>query len=146
MGGGASPDSAIGKEPASPCRRLERPRFDPWSGKSPWRRAWQPTSVFLLGESCHRGAWWAMVRRASLVGGTSLNCPLKVSPLASPSLKSCQLPTSARTTVGVPQNPQTQDVLCPTPSPHLGLKTLLCPLHPRTAHHDFACPELSWVM
>ena len=25
--------------------------FDPWAGKMPWRRAWQPTSVFLPGES-----------------------------------------------------------------------------------------------
>ena len=24
---------------------------DPWVGKIPWRRAWQPTPVFLLGES-----------------------------------------------------------------------------------------------
>ena len=23
------------------------PGFDPWAGKIPWRRAWQPTSVFL---------------------------------------------------------------------------------------------------
>ena len=23
----------------------------PWVGKNPWRRAWQPTPVFLLGES-----------------------------------------------------------------------------------------------
>ena len=30
------------------CRR---PGFDPWVGKSPWRRAWQPTPVFLPGES-----------------------------------------------------------------------------------------------
>ena len=28
-----------------------RPRFDPWVGKIPWRRAWQPTLVFLPGES-----------------------------------------------------------------------------------------------
>ena len=28
-----------------------RPGFDPWVGKSPWRRAWQPTPVFLPGES-----------------------------------------------------------------------------------------------
>ena len=28
-----------------------RPRFNPWVGKVPWRRAWQPTPVFLLGES-----------------------------------------------------------------------------------------------
>ena len=26
-------------------------RFDPWVGKIPWRREWQPTAVFLLGES-----------------------------------------------------------------------------------------------
>ena len=24
--------------------------FDPWVGKSPWRREWQPTPVFLPGE------------------------------------------------------------------------------------------------
>ena len=24
--------------------------FDPWAGKIPWRRAWQPTPVFLSGE------------------------------------------------------------------------------------------------
>ena len=27
-----------------------RPRFDPWVGKIPWRRKWQPTPVFLPGE------------------------------------------------------------------------------------------------
>ena len=25
--------------------------FDPWVGKIPWRKEWQPTSVFLPGES-----------------------------------------------------------------------------------------------
>ena len=25
--------------------------FDPWVGNMPWRRAWQPTPVFLPGES-----------------------------------------------------------------------------------------------
>ena len=30
-----------------------RPRFDPWVRKIPWRRKWQPTPVFLPGES-HR--------------------------------------------------------------------------------------------
>ena len=30
---------------------LQGPRFDPWVGKIPWRRAWQPTPVFLPGES-----------------------------------------------------------------------------------------------
>ena len=28
-----------------------RLRFDPWAGKISWRRAWQPTPVFLPGES-----------------------------------------------------------------------------------------------
>ena len=30
------------------CKRLG---FDPWVGKIPWRRAWQPTPVYLPGES-----------------------------------------------------------------------------------------------
>ena len=28
-----------------------RDSFDPWVGEIPWRRAWQPTPVFLPGES-----------------------------------------------------------------------------------------------
>ena len=27
-----------------------RSGFDPWVGKVPWRRKWQPTPVFLPGE------------------------------------------------------------------------------------------------
>ena len=30
---------------------VKRCRFDLWVGKTPWRRAWQPTPVFLPGES-----------------------------------------------------------------------------------------------
>ena len=30
---------------------MERHRFDPWVGKIPWRRKWQPAPVFLPGES-----------------------------------------------------------------------------------------------
>jgi len=30
--------------------RHKRCGFDPWVRKIPWKRAWQPTSVFLLGE------------------------------------------------------------------------------------------------
>ena len=33
------------------CLQCRRPRVDPWVGKAPWRRAWQPTPVFLPGES-----------------------------------------------------------------------------------------------
>ena len=39
-----------GKEPDCPCRWRKRCRFDLWVGKIPWRRAWQPTPVFLPGE------------------------------------------------------------------------------------------------
>ena len=42
---------ASGKEPACKCRRCKRPGFNPWVGKIPWRRTWQPTPVFLPGES-----------------------------------------------------------------------------------------------
>ena len=42
---------ASGKEPACQCRRHKRRGFDPWVGKIPWRRAWQPTPVFSPGES-----------------------------------------------------------------------------------------------
>ena len=45
------PGGASGKEPGCQCRRHKRPGFNPWGGKMPWRRAWQPTSVFLPGES-----------------------------------------------------------------------------------------------
>ena len=39
------------KEPACQHRRHKRWGFDPWVGKIPWRRAWQPTPVFLPKES-----------------------------------------------------------------------------------------------
>jgi len=37
-----------GKESACQCRRH---RLDPWVGKIPCRRKWQPTPVFLPGKS-----------------------------------------------------------------------------------------------
>ena len=45
------PDGTSDKETACQCRRLKRHAFYPWVGKIPWRRAWQPTPIFLLGES-----------------------------------------------------------------------------------------------
>ena len=39
------------KKPVCQCRRHKRWDFDPWVGKILWRRARQPTSVFLPGES-----------------------------------------------------------------------------------------------
>ena len=40
-----------GKHPTCQCRSHRRHRFDPWIRKIPWRKAWQPTPVFLPGES-----------------------------------------------------------------------------------------------
>jgi len=45
------PGGASGKEPACQCKRYKRNRFDPWVRNIPWRREWQPTPVFLPGES-----------------------------------------------------------------------------------------------
>ena len=45
------PGGASGEVPACRCRRRKRCGFDPWVGKIPWRRAWQPTPVCLPGES-----------------------------------------------------------------------------------------------
>ena len=42
------PGVSHGKESACNARD---PGFDPWVGKIPWRREWQPTSVFLPGKS-----------------------------------------------------------------------------------------------
>ena len=39
------------KKPASQSRRRKRREFNPWVGKIPWRRAWQPILVFLPGKS-----------------------------------------------------------------------------------------------
>ena len=48
-----------GKEPTCQYRRCKGQGFDPWVGKIPWRRKWQPTPVFSPGES---------VGQSSLVG------------------------------------------------------------------------------
>ena len=45
------PGSTSGKEPTCQCRRCKRCGFNPWLRKIPWRRVWQPTPVFLPGES-----------------------------------------------------------------------------------------------
>jgi len=41
------PGIASDRESTCQCRK---PRFDPWVGKIPWRRKWQPPPVFLPGE------------------------------------------------------------------------------------------------
>ena len=61
--------SEIGQERASLVAQLRDPTamrgagFDSWVGKIPWGRAWQPTPVFLPGESPwteEPGVLWSM--------------------------------------------------------------------------------------
>jgi len=39
------------KNPPASAGRCKRCGFDPWVGKIPWSRAWQPIPVFFPGES-----------------------------------------------------------------------------------------------
>ena len=45
------PRCLSGKESTCQCKRHRTFDFDPWVGRIPWRRQWQPTPVFLPGES-----------------------------------------------------------------------------------------------
>ena len=45
------PGGLSGKESICQCRKHKRCGFDPWVGKIPWRRKWQPSPVFLPGAS-----------------------------------------------------------------------------------------------
>ena len=44
-------NSGDAKESVCQCRRYKRHRFHSWTRKIAWRRKWQPTPVFLPGES-----------------------------------------------------------------------------------------------
>ena len=63
-------------EPSCQCRRPKRHGFDPWVWKIPWRRAWQPTLMFLPEESC---------RHTSLVGYSPWKQLSTAPPIHSPS-------------------------------------------------------------
>ena len=52
-----------GKELTCQCRRRKRRGFNPWFGKIHWRRAWQPTAVFLPGESLGQRSWQVSAHR-----------------------------------------------------------------------------------
>ena len=58
------PGDTNGKEPAYQCRRCKRYRFDSCLGKISWKRAGQPTPVFLPGES-HGQEWQATIHRVT---------------------------------------------------------------------------------
>ena len=49
---GSSQVALVVKKPPANAGDIMRCRFDPWVGKSPWRRvSWQPTPVLFPGES-----------------------------------------------------------------------------------------------
>ena len=48
------PGGSVGKESACYAGdrlQCQKPGFDHWVGKIPWKRKWQPTPVFLPGKS-----------------------------------------------------------------------------------------------
>ena len=47
----ASQVALVVKNPPANAGRQKTRGFDSWVGKISWRRAWQPTSVFVPGES-----------------------------------------------------------------------------------------------
>ena len=53
-----------GKRICLQCRRCRRHGFDPWVGKIPRKRAWQPTPA-CLPEKSNRVVWWATVHRVT---------------------------------------------------------------------------------
>ena len=73
------PGGTSGKAPACQCRRHKTCGFDPWVRKIPWKKAWQPTPVFLPGKPMDRGAWrsrahgvaetWTQLKRFSTRAG-----------------------------------------------------------------------------
>ena len=46
------PGGSSGKEPTCQCKRHKSLGLDPYVGKIPWRKAWQPSLAFLPGEFC----------------------------------------------------------------------------------------------
>ena len=59
------PDGTSSKEPECQYRRHKWRGFDPRVGNIPLRRGWQPTPLFLPGESQDTGDSWAIVHRVA---------------------------------------------------------------------------------
>ena len=69
-GVGGLPWWLSGKESACQCRR---PEFNPWVGKIPCRRKWQPPPELLPGEPHGQRTWWATVHGV-MKSWTRLKC------------------------------------------------------------------------
>ena len=53
------------KNPPANEEDVKRCGLNPWVKKIPWRRAWQPTPVFLPENPLDRGAWQVTVHRVA---------------------------------------------------------------------------------
>ena len=69
-----------GKETACQCRRCRKHGFNLWVGTIPWRKSWQPTLVFLPGES--HGQRSLVVYKVHGVAKSQTNKPLSMHPWA----------------------------------------------------------------
>ena len=50
------------------CLQCRRPGCDPWVEKIPWKKAWEPTPVFLPGESHKQRSLVASVHGVTRIG------------------------------------------------------------------------------
>ena len=51
------PGGAVIKNPPANAGDTKRCEFDPWVGKIPWSRKWQPLQYSCLENSMGRGTW-----------------------------------------------------------------------------------------
>ncbi|CAI9171432.1 unnamed protein product [Rangifer tarandus platyrhynchus] len=58
------PEGSAGEGPTCNAGDTEDVRFDPWVGKIPWRKKWQPAPVFLPGGSRGRKSLVAELQTA----------------------------------------------------------------------------------
>ena len=67
----------MSQESACQRRVWRRRRFEPWVGKIPWRKAWQPTPVFLPGESQGQRSLegYRVAKSRTLLKQLSMQCP-----------------------------------------------------------------------
>ena len=159
VGGGASPGGTSGKEPACQCRRLEKPRFDPWVGKSPWREHCSPLQYSCLENPINRRAWWAMVHtiaqsqtglkwlRTHTRWGYLTELPPQSLPLwPAPLLE--ELPVTHICKDNCWGARKLPDPGCPMPHPESTSwpKDTAVSSAPPELHTTTACPEFNWVM
>ena len=65
------PCGANHKEISRQCRKHKSHEFNPWVGKIPWSRAWQPTPAWLSGKSQGQGVKQATVHSVRKESGTN---------------------------------------------------------------------------